>query len=314
MKTVYALIYVRLAVASLAVGLSFSVFAAEPAPTDARPARQAPRQPDGKGTITISGELRQWHKFTLSLDGPFAHERDREPNPFTDYALAVTFTHQSGSPKHVVPGYFAADGNAANTSAESGTAWKAHLSPDKPGQWKYTVSFAQGRHVAVSDAKGAPLKPFDGQTGTFTVAPTDKTGRDFRARGRLEYVGRHYLQFAGTREYFLKAGPDAPENLMAYADFDGTRANKRRDAREGEATPGGALKTWRAHVRDWQPGDPAWKDGQGKGLIGALNYLASKGGNSFSFLPYNAGGDGDDVWPFVEREDKFHYDCSKLDQ
>jgi hypothetical protein len=31
-------------------------------------------------------------------------------------------------------------------------------------------------------------------------------------------------------------------------------------------------------------------------------------------LTYNAGGDGDDVWPFVEREDKFHYDCSKLDQ
>src|SRR5262249_10394618 len=29
---------------------------------------------------------------------------------------------------------------------------------------------------------------------------------------------------------------------------------------------------------------------------------------------YNAGGDGDDVWPFRERDDKLHYDCSKLDQ
>ncbi|MEJ6580672.1 MAG: putative collagen-binding domain-containing protein [Akkermansiaceae bacterium] len=36
--------------------------------------------------------------------------------------------------------------------------------------------------------------------------------------------------------------------------------------------------------------------------------------NVFSFLPYNAGGDGDDVWPFVFRDEKFHYDCSKLDQ
>jgi hypothetical protein len=36
--------------------------------------------------------------------------------------------------------------------------------------------------------------------------------------------------------------------------------------------------------------------------------------NSISFLPYNAGGDGDNVWPFVERDDKFHYDVSKLDQ
>ena len=59
---------------------------------------------------------------------------------------------------------------------------------------------------------------------------------------------------------------------------------------------------------------PTWKDGKGKGLIGAINYLASKGVNSISFLPYNAGGDGDNVWPFVSRDDKFHYDVSKLDQ
>jgi hypothetical protein len=35
---------------------------------------------------------------------------------------------------------------------------------------------------------------------------------------------------------------------------------------------------------------------------------------SFSFLPYNADGDGDNVWPFVARNDKLHWDCSKLDQ
>jgi hypothetical protein len=45
-----------------------------------------------------------------------------------------------------------------------------------------------------------------------------------------------------------------------------------------------------------------------------LNYLAQKGANTFSFLPYNAGGDGDNVWPFVQRDDKLHYDCSKLEQ
>ncbi len=43
-----------------------------------------PRQPDGAGTVVISGELKQWHKVTLTLDGPFAHERDMDPNPFTD--------------------------------------------------------------------------------------------------------------------------------------------------------------------------------------------------------------------------------------
>lgn len=45
-----------------------------------------------------------------------------------------------------------------------------------------------------------------------------------------------------------------------------------------------------------------------------MNYLASKRLNSISFLTYNAGGDGDNVWPFVERDDKTHYDCSKLAQ
>jgi hypothetical protein len=49
-------------------------------------------------------------------------------------------------------------------------------------------------------------------------------------------------------------------------------------------------------------------------MIGAINYLSGKGCNVFSFLTYNAGGDGDNVWPFVERDEKFHYDCSKLDQ
>lgn len=271
-----------------------------------------PRQPDGQGAITIAGELKQWHKVTLTLGGPFAHERDTEPNPFTDYAMTVTFTHESGTPKFSVPGYFAADGRAAQTSAESGTTWRAHLSPDKAGRWDYVVAFAKGKHAAL-DGGGAAWKPFDGLRGSFTIAPTDKNGRDFRGKGRLQYVGRHHLRFAGTGEFFLKAGADAPENLLAYADFDGTRSNKRREPRAGEATPDG-LKHWQPHLQDWRPGDPTWKDGQGQGLIGALNYLAGKGCNAFSFLSYNAGGDGDDVWLFVEREDKFHYDCSKLDQ
>ncbi|MEZ6119438.1 MAG: putative collagen-binding domain-containing protein [Pirellulaceae bacterium] len=100
-------------------------------------------------------------------------------------------------------------------------------------------------------------------------------------------------------------GADAPETLLAYEDFDGTVARKPNLA---------PLKTWQPHVRDWQSGDPVWQGHKGKGLIGAVNYLADKGCNAFSFLTYNAGGDGDNVWPFVQREDKLHYDCSKLDQ
>lgn len=263
-----------------------------------------PRRPDGSGSIALTGELKQWHKVTLTLDGPFAHERDTQPNPFTDLAFNVVFTHESGSPKYVVPGYFAADGNAANSSADSGTKWRAHLSPDKAGKWNYTVFFVKGAAAAVGGSKGAPVKPFDGQVGTFTIAPPDKTGRDFRAHGRLQYVGKHHLQFAGSKEYFLKAGPDSPETLLAYTDFDNTVALK----------PGVPLKTWEPHLRDWRAGDPTWREGKGKALIGALNYLAGKGVNAFSFLTYNAAGDGDNIWPFVARDAKQHYDCSKLDQ
>jgi hypothetical protein len=263
-----------------------------------------PRKPDGNGKVIVSGELKEWHKVTLTLDGPYAHELDNAPNPFTDCSLTVTFTHASGAPSFKVPGYFAADGSAGESSADSGTKWRAHLSPAKAGTWNYSVSFTKGKHAAL-DGGGAAVKPFDGVSGSFEVGKTDKAGNDFRGQGRLQYVDKHHLQFAGSHQYFLKAGPDSPETLLGYADFDNTRALNPKKCK---------LKTWAPHVGDWKSGDPTWRDGKGKGLIGALNYLSGKGVNAFSFLTYNVSGDGDNVWPFVEPDGKLHYDCSKLDQ
>ncbi|MCX6942943.1 MAG: DUF5060 domain-containing protein, partial [Verrucomicrobia bacterium] len=265
--------------------------------------RPVPRQTPGNASVKIAGELRQWHKVTLDLAGPFAAETDTAPNPFTGYRFDVTFTHESGQPSYVVPGYFAADGKAAETSATAGTVWRAHLSPDKPGRWSYRVSFTTGTNAATY-GNGQALAPYDGKTGSFTVDITNKTAADFRAGGRLTYNGGHYLVHAGTGQPFLKAGADAPETLLAYADFDDSLALKKE-------VP---LKTWAPHVGDWRHGDPTWKGGKGKGLIGALNYLSAKGANAISFLTYNAAGDGDNVWPFVARDEKFHYDCSRLDQ
>jgi hypothetical protein len=252
----------------------------------------------------VSGEPRQWHKVTLTLDGPQADEAGTTPNPFVNYRMGVTFVHESGAPSYEVPGYFAADGNAANTSATSGNKWRAHFSPEKTGRWNWRISFVSGENVAVTAAAGEAVAPFDGRSGSVDITPSNKTAPDFRALGRLRYVGKHHLQFAGTGDYFLKAGPDSPETLLAYADFDGTSALK----------PAVPLKTYAAHVQDWKQGDPSWKDGKGQGLIGAINYLSAKKTNVMSFIPYNAGGDGDNVWPFVNRDDKFHYDVSKLDQ
>ena len=219
------------------------------------------RGEDGNGSVEISGDLAQWHKVTLTLDGPYAHERDDAPNPFTDIRMTVRFEHESGEPTYVVPGYFAANGDAANSSAQSGTKWRAHLSPDKPGTWSYEVSLQCAPGVAVaSAAEIQDARECAGVSGEFVVQASDKQGRDFRGQGRLQYVGGHYLRFADSGGYFLKAGPDAPETLLAYRDFDGTQATKKN----------APLKTWQAHQQDWRDGDPTWKDGKGKGLIAGL--------------------------------------------
>jgi hypothetical protein len=63
----------------------------------------------------VSGELKVWHKVTITFDGPQSSVT-ATPNPFIDYRLNVTFAR--GVKKYVVPGYFSADGDAANTSAD----------------------------------------------------------------------------------------------------------------------------------------------------------------------------------------------------
>lgn len=262
--------------------------------------------------VVVSGELKQWHDVVLTFDGPMAGERG-QTNPFLDCRLNVTFAQ--GEKKYVVPGYFAADGNAGQTGAKTGNRWRAHFLPPEPGPWTYVASFRYGADVAVdlSETAGKPAY-FDGTTGSFTIEPTDKTGRDFRAQGLLRYVGQRYLQFAGTKTYFLKGGADSPENFLAYADFDDTYDTDGLN-REGEAAGGKFIHTYHPHVEDWRPGDPTWRDGKGKGIIGALNYLASKGMNSVYFLTYNLdGGDGKDVWMWTDPVERYRFDCSKLDQ
>ena len=244
----------------------------------------------------VSGELKAWHRVTLSFQGPRTRE-GASPNPFRDVRLTVTFA--KGTRRVAVPGYYAADGRAADTGATSGSTWRAHFAPDEAGEWTYAASFRTGSNIAIdpSPAAGRPLA-FDGARGTFRVAPTDKTGRDHRAKGLLRYVGNHYLRFAATGEWFLKGGADSPENFLAYAGFDQTPPTHR----------------YLPHVSDWRPADPTWRGGKGKGILGALNYLASTAMNSVYMLTMNVGGDGKDVWPWTRPTQHTRFDCSKLDQ
>jgi Domain of unknown function (DUF5060)/Putative collagen-binding domain of a collagenase len=260
----------------------------------------------------VSGELKTWHDVMLTFAGSETSET-AEPNPFRDYRLTVTFV--KGSKRYVVPGYYAADGNAAETSATSGNKWRVHFVPDEAGRWSFGVSFRAGPDVALSSRRMAgSATAFNGVTGTLEIAPSDKIGQDRRDRGMLKYVGKRYLQFAGTGEYFIKGGADSPENFLGYADFDGTYDTGGLK-RQGEATGGKFIHHYAPHVQDWRSGDPTWKNGKGKGIIGALNYLASKSVNSVYFLSYNIdGGDGKDVWPWTSPAEKYRFDCSKLDQ
>ena len=256
---------------------------------------------------TLDGQLLQWHKVTVTVDGPEASE-DGTPNPFLDYRMQIKFVHPQTGTTFNVPGYFAADGDAANSSASSGNKWRAHLSPDHVGTWTYSVSFRTGTNLAVSDQSdaGTPVADVDGVEGQFEIGPTDKQGRDLRAKGRLKYVGKHHLQFAHTEQFFLKVGADAPENFLAYQDFDG---DFKTDGHKDKL-----IKTWEPHVQDWRPGDPTWQDDKGKGIIGAINYLAAQGLNSFSFLTLNIEGDDRNVFPYTTYDQRERIDCSRMEQ
>ena len=254
----------------------------------------------------VSGELKKWHKLSLEFEGPNTSE-SAEENPFLNYRLNVVFKHATTGKAYLIPGYYAADGDAGNTGSTTGNIWKVHFAPDETGEWSYEVDFKKGKWAAVRTSGKLESAAFmDGASGKFTIAQSDKSGRDFRSKGRLDYVGERYLKFAGTGEYFLKCGSDAPENLLAYDQFDGTFKN---DGHKDEL-----VKTWEAHRQDWKEGDPTWNNGKGKELIGAINYLASKGMNAFSFLTMNIAGDDQNVFPYVDYDTYDRFDTSKLDQ
>ncbi|WP_158970389.1 DUF5060 domain-containing protein [Paraglaciecola sp. L3A3] len=257
--------------------------------------------------VELDGELKKWHAVSLTFDGPETSEND-DYNPFVNYRLNVEFTHQVSGKQYVVPGYFAADGNAANTGATAGDKWRVNFSADEVGQWNWRATFRKGRFVAVSNKglTGATAGFMDNQTGSFDIKATDKSYPDFRERGRLDYINQPYLRFAETGEYFIKAGPDAPENLLSYVDFDGTFHN--------DGHKDNLVKTWQPHLKDWNKGDPTWQKGKGKALIGALNYLSEKGMNSISFLTLNIIGDDQNVFPYVDYDTLDRMDVSKLDQ
>ncbi len=261
---------------------------------------------------TLSGEKKQWHRNTITFEGPQASETGN-PNPFTDYRLMVTFAHAASGTTIVVPGFYAADGDAGESGAVAGNKWRVHFSPNQTGNWTYTASFRTGAKIALdAGASAGTATGFDGATGAFSIAASDKQVPDLRARGLLQYVGKRYWQFAGDKTYWLKGGVDSPENYLGYFEFDQTTDQGGHST--GHLKDG--LHRYEPHVKHWKDGDPTWHNGKGKGIIGSINYLSSLGGNSIYFITYNLdGGDGADTWMWESpKGDKTRFDVSKLDQ
>lgn len=255
----------------------------------------------------ISKNPRVGYRMEVRIPGPLSNELDVSPNPFLDYRLRAEFQSPTGR-FITVPGFF--DGNGQGGG--SGRIWKVRFAPDEPGPWAVEIHYEVGTNLAVepSSTAGTPLYP-NGATLRFDVAPRNPAAPGFLKWGPLKYAGAHYLKF-DNGPYFIKAGLDSPENFLAYTGFDDPEDSGNL----------GKIHEYEPHRGDFVPGDPHFSSNvtgvDSKGIIGAINYLASQGINSVYLLPMNLGGDGQDVSPFVgvsgSSFDNTHYDVSRLDQ
>ena len=103
---------------------------------------------------TISGEQMTWHKITVDFEAP--QDFSEEPSTFRDYRLDVTFTNTDTGEVVTIPGFFAADGDAANTNATSGNIWRANFNPPSEGNWEYEASFRTGVDIAATTFESDP--------------------------------------------------------------------------------------------------------------------------------------------------------------
>ncbi|EWH11734.1 hypothetical protein DS2_02885 [Catenovulum agarivorans DS-2] len=248
--------------------------------------------------------------FTLNVEGPMTNEQ-AQINPFTDYLLLAHF-ELNGISK-TVRGFYAADGKAANTSAESGNIWQVNFTPEQAGDWQYRLEFKHGKNIAINpNIVDAELIQLQHESGVIEVIENNQhtIASDF-----LTVKNGYYYQ-RNNQQFVLKMGANSPETLFAYADFDNTYRAQRpvKNPEKNDTAYNTQLHEYLPHIADWQEGDPTWQRGKGKGLIGAINYLASTGMNSIYFITMNITGDGNDVWPYTDHQTFDRFDVSKLAQ
>ncbi len=248
---------------------------------------------------TITPNPMQYHKVVLEYTSTATYNETQGNALFRNIRLNVTFTSPTGQ-VFIVAGYFAGDGNAANTSASTGNKWRVNFTPTEIGRYTYVTSFRQGNDVILdlSVTAGTPFD-FNATNGNFTTIATNKSGLDFRSKGVLRYVNDHFFRWSNG-DYFLEFGADSPEVFLEYNDFDNT--------------PDSQGRTYPAHLSEWQTGDPQWKTNQGRSIIGVVNHLSNAGMNVHYFLTMNSFGDGQSAYPWTGNNTTNQFDVSKLAQ
>ena len=248
--------------------------------------------------MSVGNEV--WNKVSIVLEGPQAKE---EASTFRDMRLDVTITNKDTSEQIVVPGFFAADGNAAETGETEGNKWQVNFTPSSAGNWTYEASFREGKNVAASTDinTGTPVAGFQELGGSFEVAEGDGKGDRFSDKGMiLQDEGTHYLQFQGDGDYFIKGGPGVPENFLAYDGFDNTKVTGVKNNNTGR-------HDFDSHLKDTKGDELLWDD-RGAEIYGAINYLSDQKLNTLYIMTNTVGGDGRDVSPWVNPK---MYDVAK---
>jgi Domain of unknown function (DUF5060) len=234
--------------------------------------------------VKQTGAAAIYDAVTLSIEGPQMDERTGG-NPFADVRLDVTFTQ--GKQSWTIPGYFAGCKDAADSSCSGGNIWRAHFLPMVAGDYQWKVRFREGKDVVFQEYDGKNL-PGNNAKGSFTVSAMQKD--PIKARGLIRYTGESYYRYSGDNSIFFKFGPDAPENMLAFEDFDNTTNFK------------GLRKNWVHHAGDYKPDAKPhlWGKGKkGKNILGMLRYVADQKLNGISALTWNTSGDDRNVFPHL---------------
>jgi hypothetical protein len=239
---------------------------------------QAPNFPN----VSITGTKKKWQFVTFNFDTSIStSETGSSPHPFLDFRLNLKMTHiGSGAITHI-PGFYAADGDAADTSADSGDKWRAMWTPDRTGAWEWRVTqFVTGTNCAVDPGASTTVADasIDGAYGFLNIGAIPSGAEGFFAKGALRYVSKHYLQFAETGEYYLRNGVGSPENFLAYFEFDNTPGDT-------DCADNPFQMDYSTHFGDWDSGNSAdaahtWGSTLGENILGAVNYLSGEGVNN----------------------------------